>query len=100
VPYRISNHANGTRRRRSPLIGKHELLRIVSLTVFLFSLLIWLYVVLLQVTHPEWLPASFSSHIHFPPFNWRLDDVGMLAFAIAVIGFVAWQIEMRLTKMT
>jgi hypothetical protein len=93
-----SNHAKVTRdRRHNQPFSKHELLRIISLTVFLFSLLIWLYVVLLQVTHPDWLPASFSSHIDFPPFNWRLDDVGMLAFTLAVIGFVAWQIEKQQT---
>ena len=93
MPNRISHD-----RRRNQLISKPELLRIAFLTVFLFSLLVWLYVVLLQVTHPDWLPASFSSHIDFPPFNWRLDDVGMLAFALAVIGFVAWQIETRMAN--
>jgi len=79
------------------MIQKHEVMRIIALTVFVFSLMVWCYVVLIQVTHPDWLPQSFSSHIDFPPFNWRLDDVGMLAFALAVIGFVAWQIEMRQT---
>ncbi|HYW02292.1 MAG TPA: hypothetical protein VE862_12545 [Candidatus Acidoferrum sp.] len=100
MPNRIGNLQNRTHRRRNPLTNKHEILRIVSLTVFLFSLLVWLYVVLLQVTHPDWLPASFSSHIDFPPFNWRLDDVGMLAFALAVIGFVAWQVEVRIANTT
>jgi len=74
------------------MIHRHDLLRIVGLTVFLFSILIWLYVVLIQVTHPDYLYAPFS-HIGIFPFNWRVDDVGMTAFACAVIGFLMWQIE-------
>ena len=67
-------------------------LRPVALTMFVFGLLVWLYVVVIQMTHPDWLGESFS-HIQFPPFNWRLDTVGILAFAVAAFGFFVWQIE-------
>ncbi len=66
----------------------------ITLTVFVFSFLTWSYVVLIQVTHPEWLDAPFS-HLAFPPFDWRLDDVGMMAFALAATGFLLWQIERK-----
>ena len=46
----------------------------------------------IQITHPEWLPEEFS-HVGFPPFNWRLDEVGMLAFAVAAVGFFLWQLN-------
>jgi len=71
---------------------KHAIARAVALTAFVFGLLIWIYAVVIQVTNPDWLNQPFS-HIAMFPFNWRLDDVGMSAFAVAVIGFLLWQIE-------
>lgn len=60
--------------------------------MFVFGLLVWLYVVALQITHPAWLPEEFS-HVNFPPLNWRLDEVGMIAFIIAAVGFFLWQLN-------
>jgi len=60
--------------------------------MFVFGVLVWLYVIAIQITHPDWLPEEFS-HLNFPPFNWRLDVVGMLAFAVAAVGFFLWQLE-------
>jgi hypothetical protein len=68
--------------------------RAVALTAFVFGLLVWVYVVIIQVTHPKWLSEPFS-HVNMFPFNWRLDEVGMLAFAVAAAGFLAWQIELN-----
>ena len=70
--------------------SSQALARAVSLTAFLFGLLVWIYVVLIQVTHPDWIYAPFS-HVHVFPFNWRLDDVGMTGFGMAAIGFLLWQ---------
>ncbi len=66
-------------------------LEAVALTMFVFGLLVWLYVIAVQLTHPEWLRAPFS-HIDFPPFNWRVDEVGILAFGVAAVGFLVWQL--------
>ncbi len=74
-------------------IRKHGLLRAVALTAFIFGLLVWVYVVIIQVTHPGWVVAPFS-HVNVFPFNWRLDEVGMTAFAVAAAGFFVWQIEL------
>jgi len=74
------------------LARRHILLRPVALTMFVFGLLVWFYVILIQITHPEWLASQFS-HVGFPPFNWRLDEVGMLAFAVAAVGFFLWQLN-------
>ena len=74
------------------MIRRRALMRAVALTAFLFGLLVWVYVIVIQVTHPDWLTEPFS-HVDYFPFNWRLDEVGMAAFAIAVIGFLSWQIE-------
>jgi len=67
-------------------------LRPFALTLFVFGLLVWLYVVAIQITHPEWLPEQFS-HVAFPPLNWRLDEVGIIAFAVSAFGFFVWQLE-------
>ncbi|MGA8905947.1 MAG: hypothetical protein WB661_13175 [Candidatus Bathyarchaeia archaeon] len=73
---------------------KDGLLRAVALTAFVFGLLVWVYVVVIQVTYPEWLTTRFS-HVNIFPFNWRLDEVGMTAFAVAAVGFLVWQIELN-----
>jgi len=67
-------------------------LRAVALTMFVFGLLVWLYTVVIQVTHPEWLSAPLA-HYDVPPFNWRIDDLGMIAFAIAALGFFMWRLD-------
>jgi hypothetical protein len=77
------------------MIRGHILLRVVALTAFLFSLLVWVYVVTIQVTHPAWLYDPFS-HVNYFPFNWRLDEVGMTAFAVSAVGFLVWQIELNM----
>lgn len=76
---------------RQELPQKAISLRPFALTLFVFGLLVWLYVVVIQVSHPEWLPLQVS-HIGFPPFNWRMDDVGMVAFAVSAFGFFVWQL--------
>jgi len=68
-----------------------------TLTTFVFSLIVWFYVIVIQITHPDWLPVRFS-HLQYPPFDWRMDNVGMLAFALAAIGFFVWQIERGLKR--
>jgi hypothetical protein len=83
----MSRRVNGT-------IRKHGLLRAVALTAFLFGLLIWVYVVVIQVTHPRWVVTPLS-HVNIFPLNWRLDDVGMMAFAVAAVGFLVWQIALN-----
>jgi uncharacterized protein with PQ loop repeat len=65
-----------------------------ALTMFVFGLLVWLYTVVIQLTHPDWLAGPFS-HIQFSPFNWRLDEVGIIAFAVSAFGFFIWQLERR-----
>jgi hypothetical protein len=69
--------------------------RAVALTAFVFGLLIWIYVVVIQVTHPYWIYAPLS-HVNLFPFNWRLNEVGMTAFAVAAIGFLLWQIQLNM----
>lgn len=66
----------------------------VALTMFVFGLAAWLYVVGIQITHPEWLSAPLA-HYGVIPFNWRVDDVGILSFAIAGFGFFVWRLQSK-----
>lgn len=67
-------------------------LRDVALTLFVFGLLVWLYVVAIQITHPNWLSAPMARY-GVPPFSWRVDDTGVIAFAVAAFGFFIWRLE-------
>jgi hypothetical protein len=66
-------------------------LETVGLAMFVFGILAWFYVIAVQMTHPEWLPLTLT-HYRIPPFDWRVDDVGILAFAIAAFGFFVWRL--------
>jgi hypothetical protein len=73
------------------------LLNTLGITVFVFGLLLWGYSVTIQLTHPEWLADTLTHHV-FAPLNWRVDDVGIIGFAIAPFGFFTWIItRSRLT---
>ena len=64
----------------------------IGLTIFIFALLVWGYVVIINVTHPEWVREAFSHH-NIPPFDWRVDDIGIVSFAIAPVGFLMWYLS-------
>jgi len=66
----------------------------VGVTLFVFGLLVWLYVVAIQITHPGWLGAPLARY-GVPPFNMRVDDTGLLAFAVAAFGFFVWRLGRR-----
>ena len=66
--------------------------RIIGQTLFVFGLLAWVYVVIIQVTHPQWLPGPLT-HYKIPPLDWHVDDIGILSFAIAVFGFLIWRLD-------
>jgi len=59
-------------------------------TIFFFSLLVWLYVVVVQITHPSWLSGPMT-HYDIPPFHMKVDDTGILSFAIAALSFLLWR---------
>jgi len=68
----------------------------VGLTMFVFGLLTWLYVICFQLLYPAVVTGGTPfSHITIPPFDWRLDDVGMLAFAVSAFGFLIWRVQTK-----
>jgi len=56
--------------------------------LFLYGFLGWIYGVLVQLTHPEWLPLPLS-HLTL----WiRVDTFTMLSFVVSAVGFFVWKL--------
>jgi hypothetical protein len=68
-----------------------ETQRALLSTLFVFGLLTWVYVVILQVAHPEWLSEPLT-HIAVFPFNVRVDLTGMGAFVVSALAFFFLQL--------
>ena len=58
-----------------------------SKTAFVFGLLVWIYVVAMQIAHPESVSWTF---VYWLPF--RMDFIGEISFLISLVGFFVWQL--------
>jgi hypothetical protein len=68
--------------------------RVVGEALFLYGLLGWTYVVLIQVTHNSWLSLGLS-HLT----TWiRVDTFAILSFIISIVGFFMWRLTKELSK--
>ncbi len=63
---------------------KVAVLKAVGEFLFLFGLLGWIYGVLVQLVHPEFLSTSLS---HLVPWI-RVDTFTIISFVVAAIGFI------------
>lgn len=68
-----------------------ETRRALLYTLFVFGLLTWLYVIVAQMAHPEWMSGPLS-HIDVFPFNLRVDVTGMVAFVVSALAFFFLQL--------
>jgi hypothetical protein len=68
--------------------------KVFAQMLFLFGFLAWLYGVIVQVTHPEWLPMPL---LHLTLWL-RVDTFTILSFFISAIGFFVWRIIVELSK--
>jgi hypothetical protein len=62
--------------------------KVVGEFLFLFGMLAWVYGVLVQLIHPEWLTLGLS---HLVPWI-RVDTFTIISFIIAAIGFLTWRL--------
>ena len=70
------------------------IVKVFGQALFLFGLLAWIYGIVVQITHPEWLPLGLS-HL----FPWiRVDTFTILMFILSVVGFFVWRVIAELTK--
>ena len=67
-------------------------LKVAGEFLFLFSLLAWVYGVLIQLIHPEYLSKGLS---HLIPWI-RVDTFTILSFIVAAIGFLIWRLASEL----
>jgi hypothetical protein len=63
-----------------------KVLRALSLTLFVFGLLGWLYIVLNSEFHPQTLPLQLT---HFLPYP-REDTFGEICFLVSFCSFFVW----------
>ncbi len=70
------------------------IVKVFSQVLFLFGLLAWLDGVVIQLTHPEWLPLSVS---HLLPWI-RTDTFTILMFIVSAVGFFVWRVIAELIE--
>jgi len=56
----------------------------------------WIYGVIVQLIHPEWLPLGLS---HLIPWI-RVDSFTIISFVIAATGFLMWRLCKELLSST
>ncbi len=69
------------------------IVKVVGEMLFFFGFLAWLDGVVIQITHPEWLPLPVS-HL----LNIRTDNFTIAMFFVSAFGFFLWRIVAELTK--
>ena len=58
----------------------------------MFGLLGWIYGVLIQLVHPEWMTLGLSHLV-----TWiRVDTFTIISFVIAALGFFIWRLAKEL----
>lgn len=65
-----------------------KILKAASLTLFVFGLLGWGYIVLATVSHPETLEIQLT---HLTPWL-REDTFGIISFIVAFFSFFVWNL--------
>ena len=65
-----------------------KILRSASLTLFIFGLLGWLYIVLNSAVHQETLQMPLT---HFLPYP-REDTAGIVSFFVSMFSFFIWHL--------
>lgn len=63
-----------------------KIIKSLSLTIFLFGLLGWVYIAMNAVFHPETLPLPLTHLLDFP----REDTFGAICFGTSFVSFFVW----------
>ena len=71
---------------------KLNIIEVLGEFIFLFGLIAWIYGVLIQLTHPEWLNLGLS---HLVPWI-RVDTFTIMSFIFAALGFLIWRLSKAL----
>jgi hypothetical protein len=68
-----------------------KLIRSLSLTLFVFGLLGWLYIVLSTVFHPATLSVQLTHFAKWP----REDTFGEFSFVVSFVSFFIWNLTKK-----
>lgn len=68
-------------------------IKVAGETLFLFGLLAWLNGVIIQFTHPNWLPLPVSHLLHI-----RTDTFTIIMFFVSAFGFILWRLAAEFLK--
>jgi hypothetical protein len=63
-----------------------KVLRVASLTLFVFGLLGWIYIAAVALVHPETLTIQLTHFASWP----REDTFGEISFVVSFISFFIW----------
>jgi len=69
------------------------IVEVIGEMLFLFGFLAWLDGVVIQFTHPNWLPERVS-HL----LNVRTDTFTIAMFFVSALGFFLWRLTAELIK--
>jgi hypothetical protein len=78
------------------LNGRIVVIQVVGELLFLYGFLGWVYGVLVQLTHPQWLTVQLS---HLTPWL-RVDIFTIVSFIIGAVGFFIWRLIRELANST
>jgi hypothetical protein len=67
---------------------KLKIFRSLFLTLFVFGLLGWMYIVFNAATHPWTLPLPLTHFLSWP----REDTFGAICFAVSLVSFFVWNV--------
>ena len=65
-----------------------KIIKALSLTLFIFGLLGWLYIAAVALVHPDTLSVQLT---HFAPWP-REDTFGEISFVVSFISFFVWNL--------
>jgi hypothetical protein len=68
--------------------------RVVGELLFVYGFLGWVYGVVVQLIHPDWI---FSGLSHLTPWI-RVDTFTVLCFVVSAVGFFVWRLAKELAK--
>lgn len=68
------------------------LIKVGGELLFFYGLLGWVYGVLVQLIHPDWLPLPLS---HLIPWI-RVDTFAVVSFIVSALGFLVWRLAKEL----
>jgi len=76
------------------IFSPRALVEVIGKLLFLYGLLGWIYGVLVQLVHPDWLTLGLT---HLIPWI-RVDTFAVISFIVSGVGFLMWMLTRELAN--